>query len=78
MVTRRPPIRRQGAATELHQLRGAPWPPELTFELVLNENHLDSDPTTDLAWLTITVTDVNKGFAMPSLAASGRYLYVPS
>jgi hypothetical protein len=78
IVTRRPPIRRQGAATELHQPRGAPWPPELTFELVLNENHLESDPTTDLAWLTITVTDVNHGFAMPSLATSGRCLYVPS
>jgi hypothetical protein len=68
IVTRRPPIRRQGAATELHQPRSAPWPPELAFELVLNENHLESHPTTDLAWLTITVTDVNHGFAMPSLA----------
>jgi len=77
-MTRRPPIRPQSAEPELHSPCDAPWPPEFTLELILNEHHLESDPTTDLAWLTITVTKVNHGCVMPSLAAQVRCLYVPS
>jgi hypothetical protein len=59
IVTRRPPIRPQSAATELHRPCGATWQPELTFELLLNDDPLESDPTTNLSGVTITVTDVN-------------------